>query len=66
MSVPRHIEDVLYFFYILKTFMEQNGITNFAVPTEKLKLEHNKSIRTSNSKVVTSIIEQSEEMVVLS
>lgn len=64
MSVPRHIEDVLYFFYMLKTFMEQNGITNFAVPTEKLKLEHNKSIRTSNSKVVTSIIEQSEEMVV--
>lgn len=64
MAIPRHIEDVLYFFYMLKTYIEQHGITNFAIPTEKLILEHNRNIRTANSKVVSSIIEESVEMLV--
>ena len=56
-TIPSHIEDVLYWFYMLKTFIEQNGFTNFVVPTEKLSLQHSRGLRAATLKTVSSILE---------
>jgi hypothetical protein len=59
-AIPKHILRVLFFFYRLQRFIEQNGVTMFVVPTRNLKL--NKS-RTDKNKV-TGIYEEIERSLV--
>lgn len=40
MTLTRHMENVLYFYYMLETFIQQKGVQNFVVPTADLYLDY--------------------------
>jgi hypothetical protein len=61
MTLSRHMENVLYFFYMLETYIQQKGVQNFVVPTDKLFLDYS----VENHKKVIGVLELFTENVEL-
>lgn len=60
MTLSPHISNVLYFFYMLENYIQEQGITNFVVRTETLSPEFGKTAK--NNKIVVGISERMNDV----